>query len=103
MRIANEPSTVAPSAADDNRTDRKRKSKKRKTLCRSLNPFIHYYCKLRDTLDKDLTTRMIAKIAAYRWETMSHTAKMPYINAAKRHWLRHKSQWRKNAALSRNI
>lgn len=76
----------------------KEKSAKRKAIvkCRSINPFIHYYQNLRESFGKQHSSRVIAKIAAYRWEFMEPHAKERYIKAARKQWLR-----RRKAAMAR--
>lgn len=76
----------------------KKKSAKRKVIakCRSINPFIHYYQSLRESFGKQHSSRVIAKIAAYRWEFMEPHVKERYIEAARKQWLR-----RRKAAMAR--
>lgn len=67
----------------------RRIKKRQHLLCRSINPFIHYYRTLHEQLNKNYPSQVIAKIAAHHWEHMDMPMKRFYIREANSQRKRH--------------
>ncbi|XP_043512943.1 uncharacterized protein LOC122530224 [Frieseomelitta varia] len=81
-----------------------RRNKRRRNLpCRSINPFIHYYRSLREQLDRNYPSRVIARIAADRWEFMDASKKRFYIRAADAQRKRHSRSFANRRRLLKKI
>ena len=79
----------------------KRNKKRRNLPCRSINPFIHYYRSLREQLDRNYPSRVIARIAADRWEFMDASKKRFYVRVANAQRKRHSKSFSSRRRFSR--